>query len=801
MAKYLVVVESPAKAKTINKFLGPNYLVRASMGHVRDLPKSEMGVDLEHNFEPKYVRLRDSSKAIKAIQEAAAKADTILLATDPDREGEAIGWHVAEILKKENKPIRRIVFNAITKRNVKEAANNPRDLDMNVVNAQQARRILDRIVGYKLSPLLQWRIRKGLSAGRVQSVAVRMVVDRENEIRAFIIEEYWTLDATFLTPDRQSLKARLNRIRGDKPQLPNEETVKEIMAALQSGAFAVEKVEKKESQRRPYPPFITSSLQQEGSRKLRFSPRKTMRVAQQLYEGINIGSEGTVGLITYMRTDSTRLESEALDDVRGYIAKSFEPAMLPEKPNVYPSKKGSQDAHEAIRPTESGRTPEAVAQYLDKDQLALYKLIWQRFVACQMTPARYDQTAIDIVSGDYTFRATGSIMKFAGFTKLYEETEDDPSVNGEQAAEGKGNRLPDVAEGTALNRSDWHPEQHFTKPPPRYTEASLIRALEENGIGRPSTYAPTINTISERGYVEREQGRLTPTELGEEVDKILREHFSEIVDLGFTARMEEDLDRVEEGQREWHEVLRVFYNEFDADLSKAQNKMVREVVDEDPICPTCNAPMELREGRFGMFIACKHYPECKTTKRIEKSSVEETDQVCESCGAKMVIRLGRFGRFMACSNYPKCKTTHNVDEKGNKVDTPAKEPPRKTEQKCPDCGAFLLIRKNRRGEEFYGCEKYPKCKYTRPMELNLACPRSGCEGQLVQKMAKRRRFIGCDKYPACDFTIFGAIDKSTPCPQCGNEWTIVRRSRGNPDMRACPVPTCKYEEELVEEKT
>ncbi len=801
MAKYLVVVESPAKAKTINKFLGPNYLVRASMGHVRDLPKSEMGVDLDNNFEPKYVRLRDSSKAIKAIQEAAAKADTILLATDPDREGEAIGWHIAEILKKENKPIRRIVFNAITKRNVKEAAGKPRDIDENLVNAQQARRILDRIVGYKLSPLLQWRIRKGLSAGRVQSVAVRMVVDRENEIRAFIIEEYWTLDATFLTPGQQGFKARLARVRGEKPSLPNEAAVREIMAALQQGAFTVEKVEKKETQRRPYPPFITSSLQQEASRKLRFSPRKTMRVAQQLYEGINIGADGTVGLITYMRTDSTRLEQEALDDVRGYLAKHFEAAMLPEKPNVYVSKKGSQDAHEAIRPTETARTPESVAPYLDKDQQALYKLIWQRFVACQMAPARYDQTAIDIASGDHVFRATGSIMKFAGFTKLYEETEDDPNGNGDAIAEAKGNTLPDVAEGTALARSDWHPEQHFTKPPPRYTEASLIRALEENGIGRPSTYAPTINTISERGYVDREQGRLTPTELGEQVDKILRDHFPEIVDLGFTARMEADLDHVEEGQREWHAVLRAFYQEFDADLSKAQNQMVREVVDEDPVCPTCGAPMELREGRFGMFVACKHYPECKTTRRIEKSSVEETDELCESCGAKMVIRVGRFGRFMACSNYPKCKTTHNVDDQGNKVAAPAKEPPRKTDQKCPDCGAFLLIRKNRAGEEFYGCEKYPKCKHTRPMELNLACPRPGCSGQLVQKMAKRRRFVGCDTYPACDFTLFGTIDKATPCPTCGNAWTAVRRSRGNPGVRSCPVPGCEYTEELAEEGT
>jgi len=787
--KYLVVVESPAKAKTINKFLGTNYIVKASYGHVRDLPKNEMGVDIEHDFNPKYVRLQDAAKPVKEIKEAAAKVDSILLASDPDREGEAIGWHIAELLKGTDKPVERIVFNAITKRNIVEATKHPRPIDINLVNAQQARRILDRLVGYKLSPLLQFSIRKGLSAGRVQSVAVRMVCDREAELRAFVAEEYWTLDALLSTERGEELVTRLFRYKGEKPQIHSEQEVNEIIRSLEAATYAVSSVEQKEVRRNPLPPFITSSLQQEASRKLNFSPRRTMRIAQTLYEGVTLGAEGSTGIITYMRTDSTRVDQEALDEVRQYIGQDFEPAMLPEKPNVYVGKKGAQDAHEAIRPTLASRTPESIKDFLSDDEYKLYALIWKRFVASQMASAVLDQMTIDVAARECIFRATGSVMKFPGFTKLYEETvEDGPGTEGTAA-------LPLVAQGENLTHRELKPEQHFTKPPPRYTEASLIRALEENGIGRPSTYAPTINTIIERGYVEREKNRLKPTQIGEDVNAMLVKNFPEILDLNFTARLEEDLDHIEDGSREWHELLKSFYGQFSQDIEQAQQRIVSSVLDDESVCPTCSQPLEVREGRFGLFIACRNYPECKTTRKVaKKSEPEPTDQICDKCGAPMVIREGRFGKFMACSTYPKCKNTMNLGKDG--TEAVAKEPPKKTDQKCPTCGGFLLIRKSRAGGEFYGCENYPKCKFTRPMELGLTCPRPGCGGNLVPKMAKRRRFIGCDKYPECDFSAFGQIEKETACPSCGHSWTIVTKGRGQ-STRKCPV--CTFEERTAED--
>jgi len=509
-----------------------------------------------------------------------------------------------------------------------------------------------------------------------------------------------------------------------------------------------------------------------------------------------LGNEGRVGLITYMRTDSTRLAGEALAEVRAFIGENFEPAMLPEEPNFYRSRKGAQDAHEAIRPTLAYRRPELVAPNLNKEQLALYTLIWQRFVACQMAPAVLDQTVIDVAARDHEFRATGSIIKFPGFTKLYEETVEDK--NGED--NGSAGGLPDVAKDEAVSLDKFSPEQHFTKPPLRYTEAGLVRALEENGIGRPSTYAQTLNTIQQRGYVEREKNRLKPTELGEEVNALLLKHFADILDVNFTARLEADLDHVEEGARAWRDLLEEFYASFSADLGAAQAKMVEEFLKGDTSCPECGAPMEVREGLFGLFVACRRYPECRTTRRIQKGNVEETSEVCDKCGAKMVIRTGRYGRFMACSGYPKCKNTYNLDENGNKVVAPAKEPPKRTDQKCPECGGALLIRKSRAGDEFYGCENYPKCKLTKPKELGLKCPRPDCDGDLVTKRAKRRRFIGCNKYPECDFSVFGALDRETPCPKCGNSWTIVGKARNKPPTRRCPVPLCDYEEELPEEQ-
>lgn len=798
--KYLVIVESPAKARTIGKFLGPQYTVKASFGHVRDLPKSDLGVDIENDFQPKYVRIKESMKAIKELREAAKKVDVILLASDPDREGEAIGWHVAELLKPAKKPVERIVFNEITKKSIVEAAKHSRPIDENLVNAQQARRVVDRLVGYKVSPFLQWSVRRGLSAGRVQSVAVRMVCDRENEIRAFVPEEYWSIDALLATQKEESFTARLSRIEGEKAKIGSQQEADAILADLRGADYAVASVEKKEVRRNPSPPFITSTLQQEASRKLNFSPRKTMRVAQQLYEGIGIGEEGTVGLITYMRTDSTRLSEEAVGEVRDYISKNFEPAMLPATPNAYKTKKDAQDAHEAIRPTVADHAPDKLKSYLSDDQLRLYTLIWVRFVACQMAPAILDQTTIDVAAGKYTLRATGSIMKFPGFTKVYEETRED-SADDKDEKNGTDKLLPDVRERDGLAMRELKPEQHFTKPPPRFSEASLIRALEENGIGRPSTYAPTINTILDRGYVERTSGRLTPTELGEEVNELLVRKFPDILDLEFTARLEDDLDHVEEGKREWHDLVRAFYGDFKRDLDQAQESVVKEILGEEPACPVCAGAMEITEGWYGLFLRCSKHPECdgKVSLR-KKQEVIPTEEICEKCGSQMVIRSGRFGKFLACSDYPKCKNTHDVDKEGNKIDSPAKEEPRKTEQKCPDCGAFLLIRKSRRGEEFYGCEKYPKCKFTKPMELGLKCVKPGCEGDLVTKVARRRRFVGCDRYPACDFTIFGQLDRDTACPKCGNSWTMVAKQRGKPAARRCPVPDCTYEEELPDEQ-
>lgn len=795
MTKYLVVVESPAKARTIGKMLGSSYIVRASYGHVRDLPKNELGVDVENDFQPKYVTLSESAKAVKEIREAAAKVDRILLASDPDREGEAIGWHIAELLRKLDKPIQRIEFNAITKRNVTAAAQHPRAIDKNLVDAQQARRILDRLVGYKISPLLQWRVRKGLSAGRVQSVAVRMVCDREAEVRAFVPEEYWTIDALLETAKGSTFTGRLFSIDGEKARVANEASARDILARLEGAAFAVSSVERKEVRRYPAPPFITSSLQQEASRKLGFSPRQTDRVAQGLYEGVTLGAEGQTGVITYMRTDSTRVEPEALDEVRSFLAKNFDAPMLPEKPNFYKSKKGAQDAHEAIRPTSAFRTPDSIKEFLDERQLKLYTLIWQRFVASQMTPAVLDQTSVDITARQYLFRAVGTVVKFPGFTKLYEEATEE--TNGKEA-EGS---LPELAKGEALDARELKPEQHFTKPPARYSEATLIRALEENGIGRPSTYAPTINRIQEVGYVEREKRQLKPTPLGEEVNVLLMQHFPGILDLRFTADLEEDLDHVEEGRRPWVELLRTFYAGFEAQLRTAQELMVNEVTNgEKAVCPKCGAPMLLREGRFGPFLACEKYPECKTSQRIAKpQAVQETDEVCDQCGEKMIIREGRFGKFLACSTYPKCKNTHNIDKEGNKVAREPKEPPQRTEQPCPKCGAMLLIRKSRTGEAFYGCEKYPKCKFTKPMELGLPCLKPDCGGTLVSRIAGRRRIVGCDRYPECDFAVFGQIDKAVACSACGNNWTYVTKDRGGARRRLCPAPACGHAETIAED--
>lgn len=749
MAKYLVVVESPAKARTINKFLGPAYVVKASYGHVRDLPKSSLGVDIEQNFKPKYVQLKESRKAVKELQGAAKKAERILLATDPDREGEAIGWHVAALLENTDKPADRIVFNEITKRSVREAAKHPRPIDRDLVNAQQARRILDRLVGYKISPLLQFGMQRGLSAGRVQSVAVRIVCEREEAIRSFEPREYWTLDADFLTPREEGFTARLNKIRGEKAELEKEEQVQEVLAALEGAEYRVASVEKKEVKRRPYPPFITSTLQQEASRKLGFASRKTMVIAQQLYEGIALGAEGRVGLITYMRTDSTRLAQEAIQDVRQFIGENFESGMLPEQPNFYRSKKGAQDAHEAIRPTLASHTPEKVAKYLDADQLKLYTIIWKRFVACQMTPAVFDQTAIDVQAREHVFRATGSVLKFKGFLAMYEETIEDPNEDEEASR-----LLPEVKEGEEARLQEYKPEQHFTQPPPRFTEASLIRALEENGIGRPSTYAQIMNTIVERGYVVREKRRLSPTPLGEDVNKVLVNNFPDILDINFTAQLENELDEVEDGQREWHELLRSFYDQFEKDLQAAQHKIVTETVGENATCPKCGGALEFVTGRFGPYLRCVNYPECDGRVNVKRKKEEEpSDITCPKCGAPMVYRRSRYGKFLGCSRYPECTYTLKKDGKEKKRAEP----------------------------------------------VGLKCPQENCDGDLVWRVGRGKRFIGCSRYPKCRFTVFGDQDTETPCPKCGHPWTMVSK-RGKQQTRRCVACGYEHKETVAENK-
>lgn len=801
MAKYLVVVESPAKAKTINKFLGSNYSVKACFGAVRDLPRSQLGVDVDNNFEPKYVTIRDEGnrKALKEIKDRAAKVDEIFLASDPDREGEAIAWHVAEILKANkktaDKPSHRIVFNEITKENVKNAVKSPREIDYDLVDAQQARRVIDRLVGYKISPLLGWVVRKGLSAGRVQSVAVRMVVEREEEIRAFKPEEYWSMDAQFTTPRDDTFTARLFSQNGDsiavgKPgQIRTQAEMDAIQAALEGADYNVGSVIKKRIKRRPAPPFITSSMQQDASRKLGMTPAKTMAIAQQLYQGIDVG-EGQVGLITYMRTDSLRLSGEALDSARGFIAKKFGDKMVPVKPNVYKNKKDAQDAHEAIRATSAERTPESIAKFLSSEQLKLYTLIWQRFVASQMKRAQLDQTTVDIPVKDYVFRATGSIMVFEGFTSLYKIAEDEDK----ETVDDKNRLLPEIHDGDALKPGEFTPEQHFTKPPPRFSEASLVRAMEENGIGRPSTYAATIKTILDRMYVEKTSGRLVPTELGEEVNKWLIEHFPDILSIDFTANLEDKLDAVEEGNEDWRKLTGEFFRPFSKDLSETEDRMVAELVGDDPRCPECNSPCILKQSWFGMYMGCTK-EDCKGVIRINRTPPEPTDDICDRCKAPMVIRTGRFGRFIACSTYPACDFVINLDKDGNKL--PPKEPPVRTDEECPKCKkGNLLIRKSRRGEEFYGCERYPKCRHTRPMELNMPCPNDDCDGELEHGRAGRRRAIVCTK---CELKAIGNLDRDTPCPNCGNSWTtVLNRTKTRPRKRLCAKDGCGYEVEEIE---
>ncbi|HET9951303.1 MAG TPA: type I DNA topoisomerase [Candidatus Eisenbacteria bacterium] len=717
----LVIVESPAKARTIAKYLGPGYEVRASNGHVRDLPKSKLGVDVESGFAPSYVLIKGKGNIVKDLKASARRAAMIYLAPDPDREGEAIAWHLAETLGDGDEKFQRLAFYEITKRGIEEALTKPRTIDMAKVQAQQARRVLDRLVGYKVSPYLWKTVRYGLSAGRVQSVALRLICERENDIRAFKPQEYWTIDVDLETPSGDLFRARLQKKNGEKIALGNEAAARAEAAELERSAYAVTSVRTQEKKRNPVPPFITSTLQQEAFRRHRFSAQKTMVLAQQLYEGIDLGAEGATGLITYMRTDSTRVSPDAIAEVRNYIQHTYGAPYLPDEPRQYRSRETSQDAHESVRPTSVARTPASMRSHLEPDQYKLYELVWQRFVASQMNPALVLTTTAEITAGPYLLRASGSRVKFDGFARAY------ATALIEDVDETKS-KLPALAEGDKLASKGVLPEQHFTEPPPHYTEATLVKTLEEKGIGRPSTYATIVGTILTRDYVTRDRGKLVPTELGMTVWKLLGKAFADVFDVAFTARLEGRLDHVETGQEAWVDVVTEFYQPFEKDLATAEANQaeVRASLAEetDKECPKCGSKMVKKFGRNGPFLACPRYPECKTTMPLEdEAPVEAPNVPCPTCGGPMRVRTGRFGKFLACQNYPDCKGTR----------------PFTLQIPCPECGKGELVeRRTRRGKNFYGCSAYPNCTFglwDKP--LQEACP--ACSYPiLVQKHTKTK---------------------------------------------------------------
>jgi DNA topoisomerase-1 len=745
----LVIVESPAKAKTIEKILGKGYTVKASVGHVRDLPPKRLGVDLDDSFAPEYVVIRGKAKVLDELRASAKKAAKVYLAPDPDREGEAIAWHIAQELDGPKRDaIYRVLFNEITPRAITAAMQQPGRIDENKVNAQQARRILDRLVGYQISPLLWRKVRRGLSAGRVQSVALRLICDREKEIEAFVPQEYWTVTVVLDGDQPPSFEAQLTKVSGKKAEITTADVAHAITAQLRGQQFVVGEVKTRERRRQPPPPFITSKLQQEGANRLRFSARRTMTLAQALYEGLAIGPDGVVGLITYMRTDSTRVAEEAQHEALGYIQTTYGQGYVPDKPNVYRSKKSAQDAHEAIRPTSSLRVPDALRAYLEREHYALYQLIWARFVASQMRPAIFDVTTADIAAGDFLLRASGSVLKFDGFLKVYAEEE--PTARDGEEGDQSSRVLPPLQRGQVLRVLDVKPEQHFTQPPPRYTEASLVAELERCGIGRPSTYATILSIIQDRDYVETKERKFYPTELGRLVSDLLVDHFPDIMNAEFTAAMEDRLDQIEEGKKPWVGVLQEFYGPFEQHLKDASLRM-----------PSM------------------------------KDRVEPTTEVCEQCGKPMVIRLGRYGKFLACSGYPECKSTRPL-----KTEEPSATPiGAVTTEVCEQCGSPMVVRKGRYGE-FLACSAYPTCKVAKPMRLGIACPTAGCSGDLVQRRTKRgRQFYGCSRYPDCQYTLWSK-PIPTPCPQCQAPFLVEQGSARRGKTLRCMREGCGYESPL-----
>ncbi|MGA2774019.1 MAG: type I DNA topoisomerase [Bryobacteraceae bacterium] len=797
MPKALVIVESPAKAKTINKYLGREYVVKASLGHIKDLPKRDLAVDVDHGFEPRYEVIEGKKKLISDLKQAARKVQEVYLAADPDREGEAICYHLQEELgdRKSGPRFYRVMFNEITKKAVQKAFEKPGQVDINLVDAQQARRVLDRLVGYKISPLLWDKVRRGLSAGRVQTVALRLVVEREREIRAFLKKEYWTIDVDLAGKKPPLLTARLIRQNDEAAEIGAKEAAGGIVAQLEGADYLVQSVGTREKKRNPVAPFITSTLQQESSRKLRFSVKRTMGLAQRLYEGVEIGKEGAVGLITYMRTDSTRVSDDAVSDARHYIAERYGQEFLPDSPNIYKSKKGAQDAHEAIRPTSMTFAPEVVEKYLAEDAMKLYRLVWNRFVACQMMPALYDQTTIDVAAkgksgADYLFRATGSVLKFEGFLKAYQEGKDQADEEDEELR----HRLPAVAEGERLRFRAIKPEQHFTEPPPRYNEATLVKRLEADGVGRPSTYASILSTIQEREYVGKEGGRFVPSELGMVVTDLLLESFDDIFDVTYTARMEEELDEIEEGKLDWRAAMAEFYERFDRDLKHAEEHMTdikRMEKPTDLTCEKCGKPLVIKWGKHGSFIACTGYPECTYTRELTVDlpdvdgadlSEQADEEYCENCGRPMVLKKGRFGTFYACTGYPDCKTTKPIGGQQRKPDQPLDE-------KCPQCGNHLALKTGRFGE-FTACSNYPTCKYVKQKTIGVKCPECS-EGEITERRSRKgKTFYGCNRYPDCKFVAW-AKPVGEKCPRCGSPYMVEKWLKAGP-MWQCPNPECKH---------
>ena len=883
MARSLVIVESPAKAKTINKYLGKDFIVKASIGHVLDLPKKVIGIRLPDEpddveapkkkvrakkgskkakvkpvrkpvtlddpriFEPTLQIIHGKAKVLNDLRKAANTATAVYLAGDPDREGEAISAHLAMVLskpskfveqeasaprwKKKNakpepvvpvvedkaeakkeippidpKKIFRVTFNEITPKAIRAAFEHPRQVDTGLVDAQQARRVLDRIVGYKVSPLLWDKVRRGLSAGRVQTVALRLIVEREQQIRAFIPQEYWSIHAMLDSGEPPLFEAKLSKFKGEDIAINNQEGADAVLAAVNRAKWQVVSVTQKEKRRNPPPPFTTSKLQQAAYNRLRYTAKRTMGIAQRLYEGVELGPEGLVALITYMRTDSVHVSSDALAQVREMIPERFGSSYLPEKPNFYKSKKDAQEAHEAIRPTDAMRAPEDVRKFLDDDLFKLYQLIWQRFVASQMLPAVFDNTTIDISAGDYTFRATGSVQKFDGYLRVYQlpasnaDRDDD-----EKSDEGEGNALPRVSEGQVLKLDAIRPEQHFTEPPPRYTEATLVKELEEDGIGRPSTYAAIISTIVEREYVKKDQGRFTPTMLGERVSVLLVKSFDDVFDVTFTARLEEELDEIEEGKLHWREAVKEFWEKFIIDLDRAGDEMVsyKAGIPTGKTCEKCGQGELLeRISRHGFFLGCSRYPDCDFIQDLSPELGEgEADgkiENCDNCGKEMAIKRGRFGVFLACTGYPDCKTTRRLVE-GTRI---ARQPDEPLDEKCPTCETNL-VKKHGRFGEFIGCQAYPKCKYTRPITMGIKCPKCH-EGEFVRRGSagrggRPRIFYGCSRYPDCDFTTPN-MPIPEPCPKCGADFIVEKKSKIGL-VRTCLKEGCDWEKLVDEPKS